>query len=485
MPLKPGSSRDVISDNIRNEMASGRKQDQAVAIALKMARKSYALGGATDMVDSDAPLQPTNSPPPDYSMINPPQPQEPQSPPVQMAKFMSRPSAPIAPRPAPRPSMPNEVSPWSRPPETMVDVNPEPLSLPPTSPNAPTKEPGMLSKAASHPLAAPMVAVAALQYGGEALSAINDTIKDYGKTAIDTVREMVGRATNPNYDYHRELSSMWKKRFAAEKAAKEHVNVGSQAYREGHLPISPTDKLAMLIARRLRSENPEYDKRMVQWGKNKKAMEAVDPDSEEVSPTVAETSDPALDEATMSMMQKYGLSQGTPQPPKFASGGDVNKAPWYTISESRNLMRQGALHSPVPGRTDALPVTAKQGAYVVPADVVSGLGQGNTMAGTKTLEAMFKTAPYGTKMPHMRRPSLPTGNRRNRGFAEGGEISDFGQNPDGVDIMAAGGEFIIPPESVAEIGGGDIQHGHDILDAFVQKVRGDTIATMQQLPGPK
>jgi hypothetical protein len=146
-------------------------------------------------------------------------------------------------------------------------------------------------------------------------------------------------------------------------------------------------------------------------------------------------------------------------------------------------MRQGALHSPVPGRTDALPVTAQKGAYVVPADVVSGLGQGNTMAGTKTLESMFKTGPYGTTMPKMRRPSLPTGNRRNRGFADGGEVM-MGEEP-GVDIIAAGGEFIVPPEAVAEIGGGDIAHGHDILDAFVKKVRGDTIATMQQLPGPK
>jgi hypothetical protein len=364
----------------------------------------------------------------------------------------------------------------------MIDVNPEPMTpLPSTSPNVP-KDQGMLSKAAGHPLAGPMVAVAALQYGGEALNAVNETLKDYGSRAIDAVKEMVGRATNPNYDYHKELSSMWKKRFAAEKAAKEHVNAGSQAYREGHLPISPTDKLAMLIARRLRAENPDYDRRMMQWGKSKKAMEGVDPDTEEVSPEVAQTSNPAIDEATQSMMQKYGLSQGLPQPPKFAGGGDV-KPPWYTISESRNLMRQGALHSPVPGRTDALPVTAQKGAYVVPADVVSGLGQGNTMAGTKTLESMFKTGPYGTTMPKMRRPSLPTGNRRNRGFADGGEVM-MGEEP-GVDIMAAGGEFIVPPEAVAEIGGGDIAHGHDILDAFVKKVRGDTIATMQQLPGPK
>lgn len=33
MPLLKGSSKNVISENIRTEMNSGRKQDQAVAIA--------------------------------------------------------------------------------------------------------------------------------------------------------------------------------------------------------------------------------------------------------------------------------------------------------------------------------------------------------------------------------------------------------------------------------------------------------------------
>jgi hypothetical protein len=44
MPLKKGTSKADVSDNIKTEIAAGRPQKQAVAIALNTARKSGGGG---------------------------------------------------------------------------------------------------------------------------------------------------------------------------------------------------------------------------------------------------------------------------------------------------------------------------------------------------------------------------------------------------------------------------------------------------------
>jgi hypothetical protein len=45
MPLKKGSSKKVISQNIRTEVRAGRPQKQAIAIAMRKAGKSRRKRG--------------------------------------------------------------------------------------------------------------------------------------------------------------------------------------------------------------------------------------------------------------------------------------------------------------------------------------------------------------------------------------------------------------------------------------------------------
>ena len=133
----------------------------------------------------------------------------------------------------------------------------------------------------------------------------------------------------------------------------------------------------------------------------------------------------------------------------------------------------GPIHSNVAGRTDHLPMHVKSGSYVIPADIISAMGEGNSMAGFKVANSIFSKMPYGAPemngMPYDE-PAVAK--------AGGGEV-------DTVPIVAAGGEYVIPPEDVVEIGNGDLDHGHQILDEFVKKYRAKTIETLKKLPGPK
>jgi hypothetical protein len=145
----------------------------------------------------------------------------------------------------------------------------------------------------------------------------------------------------------------------------------------------------------------------------------------------------------------------------------------------RVMPHVGAIHSHVAGRTDHLPMHVKSGSYVVPADIISAMGEGNTMAGFKTAKILFGGNPY--KGGNVYEQGKSPYNAQLPGKAEGGEVSDGNLVP----IIAAGGEYVIPPEAVVQLGKGDLDHGHQILDSFVKKMRAKTIKTLSKLPGPK
>jgi hypothetical protein len=291
-----------------------------------------------------------------------------------------------------------------------------------------------------------------------------------------------------------------------------------------------------------------------------------------------------------------------------------------TARKRGGKVHKGAIHSSVAGRTDHLPMHVASGSYVIPADIISAMGEGNSMAGFKVAKDIFSTPnrtsgtpygqsglPYGVSTPrkaeggstgnpnataaiaggnqrvaanraasanyarqenqsngtpipsHLQGIAAPvtggagpgrsgfwnkalpmiggmiggplgalagsafTKNAAGQGYtglkdmvngggqaasgtefmngpmskglnltpinplqgqAKGIEFASGGAT-NGVPIVAAGGEYVIPPEDVLHLGGGDLDHGHKILDSFVKKMRQKTIKTLQSLPGPK
>jgi hypothetical protein len=199
----------------------------------------------------------------------------------------------------------------------------------------------------------------------------------------------------------------------------------------------------------------------------------------------------------MSSARKYAKG-------KALGGPNLDMESMVMKNASYGLRREGMINSSVPGRTDKLPMNVKSGSYVLPADIPSALGQGNSTAGGMILKKMFSSGPYG--LPTMRnsgrsgaamRPmkiqqqKMPGGNR-SRGstslFAKGGEAGiwhGIREEHERVPIIAAGGEYLIAPEVVRDIGHGDLKKGHRVLDAFVLRVRKEHISTLRHLKPPK
>ena len=130
----------------------------------------------------------------------------------------------------------------------------------------------------------------------------------------------------------------------------------------------------------------------------------------------------------------------------YAKGGEATK------------QHVGPIHSVVAGRTDHLPMNVPSGSYVIPADIISAMGEGNTMAGFRVAKEIF-------------------------GDTHDGAVG--GNSFSSVPIVAAGGEYVVHPDDVCNLGGGDLDEGHKILDSFVKKMRAKTVQTLQNLPGPK
>lgn len=125
------------------------------------------------------------------------------------------------------------------------------------------------------------------------------------------------------------------------------------------------------------------------------------------------------------------------------------------VEAALEIARTGAIKHDDPGRTDTVNMSVPAESFVIPADIVSSLGEGNTAAGFKVLEKMFPPS----VQPHL---------------AQGGKVP----------VVVAGGEYVVGPEHIKKAGGGDLKKGHEVLRSFVAKQRAKTIKTLKKLPKP-
>ena len=142
----------------------------------------------------------------------------------------------------------------------------------------------------------------------------------------------------------------------------------------------------------------------------------------------------------------------------------------------------GFVNSSVPGRTDRIPTTVESNSYVIPADIISALGQGNSLAGAHVMDMILKTGPYRTSLPQpkghgIRLPHPTAAYRKGDALAKGGKAV---KTP----VVIAGAEYIVSPSDIMRIGGGSITKGHELLDAFVKKMRKHNIEILKKLKPP-
>ena len=170
---------------------------------------------------------------------------------------------------------------------------------------------------------------------------------------------------------------------------------------------------------------------------------------------------------------------------KLAAGGIPTSealSPWYTRADERGMIQpEGLVMGTAGGRTDVHNVFLPSGSYVVPADVASGLGEGNSLSGASVMDRVMHSNPYGIQgsahRGSMIPPRAPAPFKENRG----GKVKDHGSL---VPVVIAAGEMIYHPQTIIKKFG-SLEKGHSALDRFVVNTRKSVAKAMLRLPGPK
>lgn len=155
-------------------------------------------------------------------------------------------------------------------------------------------------------------------------------------------------------------------------------------------------------------------------------------------------------------------------PQGFAFGGQVSTF-------------KGPIVSKVPGRTDKHFTHVPSGSFVIPADIVSAHGEGNTLAGMDALQKLFRMGPHSTSATTVGKSSIHK-------LARGGQADQHVGKP--VPVKLAGGEIVVPPENVHEtmsrVTGKklSLDESHAAMDKWVINERKKLRKTLAKLPGP-
>ena len=149
-----------------------------------------------------------------------------------------------------------------------------------------------------------------------------------------------------------------------------------------------------------------------------------------------------------------------PQFPKLPGAPQAIKLPKVAMKSGGDV--EGALVGSTPGRADKVDANVASGSHVIPADVVSHLGEGNTLAGLAKLNQLL--GPQTVKKTKLAKGGQPESSK--------------------VACALSHGEWVCPPEVVRQIGGGNQEKGHKILDHMILHLRHQSIEELKRLPPP-
>lgn len=148
--------------------------------------------------------------------------------------------------------------------------------------------------------------------------------------------------------------------------------------------------------------------------------------------------------------------------------------PIKAIPESGLDFHGGLIDAPIHGRTDKIRLNIPSGSYVLPADIVSAVGQGNTMAGAHAIKEIANDAPYHADSAPYGASALPITHGAGVKGAGGPPAPPPALNPDWTTVkttspaMAAGGRATIKAAGVLIL---TRQKPHKVL--FIRRSEGD------------